>query len=193
MEIQNINVVVILIQCSSRNNVEVSGILQSVSDNQLEEKVLEILKAIDVSITTNEIEACDRLEKRKKNVIIWVIKRKHCLKALQNKKKLKSIDKNITGIPNANLFISENLTPANSNSTLALNCRKLKRDGEIEKCYTIHGIVHIVENNKLMKLYHSKIFRNSSQSMFLTTLVMLNNLFLFSEIPCVIERKKLLQ
>ena len=55
MEIQNINVVVILIQYSSRNNVEVSGILQSVSDNQLEEKVLEILKAIDVNITTNEI------------------------------------------------------------------------------------------------------------------------------------------
>ena len=58
------------------------------------------------------------------------------------------------GIPNANVFISENLTPANSK--LAFHCRKLKRDQEIEKCYTINGIVHIIKNNKLMKLYHLK-------------------------------------
>ena len=150
LEIQNNNVD----QYSRRNNVEISGIPQSVSDNQLEEKVVDILKAIDVNITTNEIEACHRLGKKKKNVIVRVINRKHCLKPLQNKKKLKSIDKNIIGIPNANLFISENLTPAISK--LTSNCQKLKRDSEIEKCYTINGIVHIVKNNKLMKLYHLK-------------------------------------
>ena len=150
LEIQNNN----LDQYSRRNNVEISGIPQSVSDNQLEEKVVDILKAIDVNITTNEIEACHRLGKKKKNAIVRVINRKHCLQALQNKKKLKSIDKNAIGIPNANLFISENLTPASSK--LAFNCRKLKRDGEVEKCYTINEIFHIVKNNKLMKLYHLK-------------------------------------
>ena len=67
---------------SRRNNVEISGIPQSVSDNQLEEKVVDILKAIDVNITTNEIEACHRLGKKKKNVTVRVITRKHCLKAL---------------------------------------------------------------------------------------------------------------
>ena len=97
------------------------------------------MKEIDVDITTNEIEACYYLGKKKKNVIVWVINRKHCWKAQRNKKKLKSIDKNAIGIPNANLFISENLTPANSK--LAFNYQKLKRDGEIEKCYTINGIV----------------------------------------------------
>ena len=56
---------------------------------------------------------------------------------------LKSIDKNAIGIPNANLFISKNLTPASS--ILAFNCRKFKRDGEIEKCCTINGIVHIIK------------------------------------------------
>ena len=112
------------------------------------------MKAIDVNITTNEIEACHRLGKKKKNVIVWVINRKHCLKALRNKKKLKSIDKNTIGIPNANLFISENLTPANSK--LAFNCQKLKRDSEIEKYNTIKGIVHIAKNNKLMKIYYLK-------------------------------------
>ena len=65
--------------------------------------------SIVVNSTTNEIEACHCLGKKKKNVIVRVIDRKHCLKALRNKKKLKSIDKNAIGIPNANLFISENL------------------------------------------------------------------------------------
>ena len=139
LEIQNNN----LDQYSRRNNVEISGIPQSVSDNQLEEKVVDILKAIDVNITTNEIEACHCLGKKKKNVIVPVINKKHCLKTLRNKKKLMSIDKNSIGIPNANLFIDENLTPASSK--LAFNCRKLKRDGEIEKCYTINGIVHVVK------------------------------------------------
>ena len=150
LEIQNNNVD----QYSRRNNVEISGIPQSVSDNQLEEKVVDILKAIDVNNTTNEIEACHRLGKKNKNVIVRVINRKHCLKALRKKKNLKAIDKNAIGISNANLFISENLTP--TNSKLAFNCRNLKRDIEIEKCYTINEIVHIVKNNKLMKLYHLK-------------------------------------
>ena len=150
LEIQNNN----LDQYSRRNNVEISGIPQSVSDNQLEEKVADILEAIDVNITTNEKEACHRLGKKTKNLIVRVINRKHCLKALWNKKKLKSIDKNAIGTPNASLFITENLTPASSK--LAFNCRKLKRDGEVEKCYTINEIVHIVRNNKLMKLYHLK-------------------------------------
>ena len=74
--------------------------------------------------------------------------------ALQNKKKLNSIDKNAVGISNVNFFISENLTSLNSK--LAFNCRKLKRDGEIEKCYTVIGIVHIAINNKSMKIYHIK-------------------------------------
>ena len=43
-------------------------------NNQLEEKV------IDVNITMNEIEACHCLGKKKKNVSVWVINRKHCLR-----------------------------------------------------------------------------------------------------------------
>ena len=85
--------------------IGISGIPQSGSNNQLEEKIVDILKAIDVNITSNEIEACHRLGKKKKNVIVRVINRKHCLKALRNKKKLKAIYKNSIGIPNANLLV----------------------------------------------------------------------------------------
>ena len=61
MEIQNNNVD----KYSRRNNIEIPEIPQSVNDNQLEEKVVDILKAIYVSITWNEIEACHRLGKEK--------------------------------------------------------------------------------------------------------------------------------
>ena len=80
LEIENNNVD----QYSRRNNAEISGIPHSVSDNQLEEKVVGILKAIGVNITSTEIEAGNRLETKKKNVIVRVNNRKHCLKALRN-------------------------------------------------------------------------------------------------------------
>ena len=54
----------------------------SVSDSQLEEKVVDILKAIDINITANEIEACHRLGKKNKSVIVQFINRKHCLNAM---------------------------------------------------------------------------------------------------------------
>ena len=82
LEIQNNNVD----HHTRRNNVEISKIPQSVSDNQLEEKVVDMLKAIDVNSTSNEVEAFHHLGPKKKNVFVWVIDRKHCLKALRNKK-----------------------------------------------------------------------------------------------------------
>ena len=42
-------------QHSRRSNVEMAGTPQSVSDNQLEEKVVDILKTINVNITSKEI------------------------------------------------------------------------------------------------------------------------------------------
>ena len=42
-------------QYSRRSNVEMAGTPQSVSDNQLEEKVVDILKTINVNITSKEI------------------------------------------------------------------------------------------------------------------------------------------
>ena len=65
LEIQNNNVD----QYSRRNNVKISGIPQSVSDNQLEEKFVDILKAIDVNTTSNEIETCHCLGNKKKMLL----------------------------------------------------------------------------------------------------------------------------
>ena len=70
LKIQNNNVG----QYSCRNNVETSGIPQSVSNNQLEEKVVDILRVIDVNITLNEIEACHPPGNQTTNVIAQIIK-----------------------------------------------------------------------------------------------------------------------
>ena len=74
------------------------------------------MKAIDVTIISNEIEASHRLEKKKKNAIVPVAKSENCLQELWNKKKVKSIDKNFVG--------KENLTPVNR--TFAFNYQNWK-------------------------------------------------------------------
>ena len=48
-------------QYERRNNVEIAGIPNEVDDNNLEQKVCEIFKSIDVDLNPNEIEACHRL------------------------------------------------------------------------------------------------------------------------------------
>ena len=52
-----------------RNNIEIAGIPNSVDDNNLEGKVIEILGKIDVKVTSDEIEACHRLPPSKNNPI----------------------------------------------------------------------------------------------------------------------------
>ena len=48
-------------QYERRNNVEIAGTPNEVDDNNLEQKVCEIFKSIDVDLNPNEIEACHRL------------------------------------------------------------------------------------------------------------------------------------
>ena len=66
MEIKND----IAIECNNqyvrRNNIEISGIPNSVVDDALEDKVISILEKIDVKVSKNDIEACHRLPASKK-------------------------------------------------------------------------------------------------------------------------------
>ena len=84
-------------QYGRRNNLILSGIPESIPDNQLENKVSSILSDIGVSIQSKEIEACHRFGKtdrktKSKKTIIRFVNRKHCKKALLNKKKLSDIN-----------------------------------------------------------------------------------------------------
>ena len=90
-------------------------------DCDLEEKVIEIVKIINVSIEKRDIEACHRLKSRNptaiKRTIVRFINRKNCDNLHRNKKKLKDNTEvknklKKIGIHN-NVFVNNNLCPYN--------------------------------------------------------------------------------
>ena len=48
-------------QYGRRNNIEICGILGSIPDQNLEQKLIKILAEIDVSVSANDIEAYHRM------------------------------------------------------------------------------------------------------------------------------------
>ena len=105
----------LLEQYGRRNDLKVKGVPDNVEDEKREDEVIEILQETEVNVSTQDIEACHRVQKGN----------------FLNRKKFKNIDRSSIGLTNSNkIFINENLTP--TNSKLAFHCRKLKRDGHIE-------------------------------------------------------------
>ena len=139
------------------------GVPDNVENKKHEEKVIEILQNIEVNVSTKDIEACHQVGKSKNNskkTIIYFINQKYAKKALLNRKGLTSIDSSSIGLTNLNyIFINENLTP--TNSKLAFHCRKLKRDGHIEKTYTRNGI-GCVQHCRVYKILHITTLFNVS-------------------------------
>ena len=85
------------------------------------------------------------------------LNRKHCKKALLNRRKLQNLDKEKHSFSqNTKVFINENLTVMNKN--IAFNGRKLKWSGLVHACFTIDSIVRIKksENSKPLKVFHMK-------------------------------------
>ena len=78
------------------NNVVLSGIPESVSEDVLEESVVSNLADIDVLVESQDIEACHRFGKpdrdNSQKTILDFGNRKNSKKVLLNKKKLSSID-----------------------------------------------------------------------------------------------------
>ena len=82
-------------QYGRRNNIVLSGIPESVSEDVLEESVILDLADIDVSVESQDIETCHRFGKpdrdKSKKTTVRFVNRKNCKKFLLNKKKLSSI------------------------------------------------------------------------------------------------------
>ena len=141
-----------------RNNIEITGIPESIEDQKLEETVVEVLNKIDLNVSNNDIEACHRLGKlndKPRKTIIRFVNRKFAKKALLNRKELKHIDTSSLKIDNHKVFINENLTRANSK--IAFHSRNLKRNSRIEKCYTKDRVVIAspdLQNGKVIKVLH---------------------------------------
>ena len=120
-------------QYGRRNNIEISGIMNEVADEELENKVIEILDEIDVKVTKEDIEACHRLPPTRNNkikkTIVRFVNRKKAEKSIENKKNLVRVDMVKLKLNNNPLFISENLN--DHYRELSWMCRKLKREGLI--------------------------------------------------------------
>ena len=157
-------------QYGGRNNTEINGILNSISDNNLESTVVNVLsKAKNVHVTADDIEVCHRIGKSKKTIVRF-INMKHCNCALVNRKKLKSFNSESIGLPNVKLYFNENLTEYNN--TLDFYGCKLKRAGLINSTYTLISTVHIFQTvgerpikvfhmSGLLELYHNFEFYNN--------------------------------
>ena len=80
-------------QYSRRECLEISGIPDSISNNDLEETVLKIFIETGVTVNSRDVKACHRLKQKatQKKVIIKLSKRKYVARVMNNKKKLKSM------------------------------------------------------------------------------------------------------
>ena len=141
-----------LAQYGRRNNTVISGIPDSIDDNNLENTAISMVSNINVNIEENDIKLCHRFGKpdatsKSKKTIVRFVNRKNFNKIFENKKKL---NENNNGKHNfregTKIFVSESLTPMNE--SIAFNCRKLKRKELIHSCYSRNGIINIKMTDK---------------------------------------------
>ena len=75
-----------------RNNVILSGIPESVSEDVLEESVISVLADIDVLVESQDVEACHRFDKpdrdKSQKTIVRFVNRKNCKKFYLTRKNL---------------------------------------------------------------------------------------------------------
>ena len=123
-------------QKSRENNLEISGLPNSIDDASLENTCIEILGKVGVDVTEHDIEGC-RLPVRKGNpgnpVIIKFVNRKSAEKAIENARNLKNMD--LSGVDGCNgdtkIFLGINLSPYFK--SLDYHCRQLKKSGKIPR------------------------------------------------------------
>ena len=111
---------------SRQENLEISGIPESVPDRNLEATAMSLLRKVGVECNSDEIVDCHRL-KNKKNVIIRFVNRKYALQALAKSKNLRGNTDDI--LPNSTIYLNRNLTP--EYKTLRWQAKKMKGKGFI--------------------------------------------------------------
>lgn len=163
-------------QYDRRNNIEIQGIPNNIINEELEGKVIEIFKAIDIDITSYDIEDCHRLgHASPKTTIVRFVNRRNCKTALITRKKLKTANLEDIGLTSP-IFLNENLSP--NNSRLAFKCRQLKRAKLCTSTWSMNGMIylHRTINEKPKKILHDctltelypdfKFIENNSQLLY---------------------------
>ena len=155
-------------QYARRESLVISGIPDNVTQNDLEEKVLFILRSIGLtSITSYNISACHRLMKKKNDsypaqTIVRFTNRKVVHFCLNNRDRLVEC-KNYLKM---NLRFYESL--CDSNKKIYDKCFDLKKYGHIEDYYIRNGFVKVIKKtgNKPIKLQHPDDLRYHFQDFY---------------------------
>ena len=142
-------------QYGRRENVEITGIPESVGHDKLLNYILLLFSKIGMcNLTRESFHGWHRLKKKNRNkpanVIVRFVNRQDAYDALERRKLLK-------GIPgHQNIYIIENLCPKYQD--IFDKCNELKRDHCINRAWTYNGIVHyktsIQRNSRGKKVFH---------------------------------------
>ena len=133
-------------QYNRRTNIEIAGIPENVSKEQLEDKVIDILKSIEVNCDRVDIEACHRLKKSEnekkrdltQRTIVRFVSRKTCEDVFFKRKKLKDTDKTLLGFESSTkIYVNDNLCPYYRGIFGKLNY--LKKLGKVHSCWSWFG------------------------------------------------------
>lgn len=142
-------------QYSRRECLEVSGIPISISDDNLEKKVLKVFEKMGVTIHADNIEACHRLKSGSDRTIVKFSKRKDCQQVMKVKKDLKNMDFSDIDLPvGTNVYVNESL--CSYYRWLWSLSKQLKNRKKIHSFYTINGTlkVKISEGDKPRIITH---------------------------------------
>ena len=125
------------------SNIVISGIPSSITDEQVESKVVDILNKINVPVCPRDIQAAHRIGRDKQRTIVRFVNRKDAEAAISNRSTLKDVDVTSFG---TKIYIEENFCPFLSK--IGYMCRQLKRSKHIFSTWMGMGRVFIKVREK---------------------------------------------
>ena len=143
-------------QYSRRECLEITGVPDSVSNDDLEETTIKIFDKLDVAIDPSNIEDCHWLKSNgPKKVIIKFARRKDANLVRKNKNKLKGMNLSSVGINNP-VFINDSL--CSYYKMLWRKCKKLWSSKYIHAFWVSNGTLRlkITENGRVHIITHSQ-------------------------------------
>ena len=132
-------------QYSRRECLEVSGIPEETTNDQLEDKVREVFDKIDSTVESRNIEACHWIKTKHggRRVIIKLTKRKDADRIRKNKKKLKGTDLSSLNIRGP-VYINDSL--CRYYKSLWSKCKRLRDGNFIHSFWVTNGSIRIKVN-----------------------------------------------
>ena len=146
-------------QYSRRECLEVSGIPNTIKQDELENKVLTIFKKVGCDIKNENIEACHRV-RRQNNVIIKFSKRKDCQQIYSVKKDFGKLDMKEVDLPEGTqVYINQSLCPYYK--SLWSKSKKLRTLGKIHSFFISNSTIKLKlqENSVPVAITHNSDFQ----------------------------------